>query len=178
LAIACVAALPPAAATAPAPAPPAPAPTPAPAPPAPAPTPAPSQPAAPEAITIQVLGIRGFNDDTPNINPALKPIARELGRSKYNSFDLIAAKALRISVGSSATLPLTEGYSLKISLRQIDGDIVQVGLSWLRTDNGPDGKPTERTLQHLTMSIKRGKYFLSGGWELKRGGLWAAVAAP
>jgi hypothetical protein len=59
-----------------------------------------------------------------------------------------------------------------------------VGLTWLKSKLGADGKTMiDRPLQHMTFSISRGKYFLSGGWELKdgtptvTGGLWAAVAA-
>jgi hypothetical protein len=160
-------------------------PSPAPAlPPSPAPAlppiPAPALPPAPvpEVVTVRVLGIRATNEDTPFTDPLLQGIATELAGSKFNSFRLIASAPVQLRVGAPMQVTLIEGYSLRVELQppQAGAAAGNVGLvlTWVRSE---DGRAPPRALQKMAIRIlKRGRYFLTGGWALSRGSLWAAVA--
>jgi len=134
----------------------------------PAPGAAPPAP-TPNVVSVTILGIHATNKPEPYIHPALRPIADELRRSKYNSFDLLVTSDVRtLAVGGSMETALLEGYSLRVVVEKVTGDTVQLVLSWNRQ---------ERVRQQVRMALRKGKYFLTGGWELQDGALLAAISA-
>jgi hypothetical protein len=142
------------------------------------PTPtAPPVPPALDTVTITILGIRATNEATPHIDPALQPIANELRGSKFNSFRLAVSDKKILPLHGATTLPMTEGYSLRVQAEKGAGDSFMLTLSWLKSETGADGREQMKTLQKMQIQIVKNKYFLSGGWELKEGALWAAVSA-
>ena len=134
--------------------------------------PAPPTP-TPNVVSVTILGIHATTQPQPHISPALRPIADELRRSKYNSFDLVASDVRTLAAGGSMETALLEGYSLRVVVEKVTGDTVQLVLSWSRQDRDGQG----RVRQQVRMALRKGKYFLTGGWELKEGALLAAIAA-
>jgi hypothetical protein len=134
----------------------------------PAPGAAPPAP-TPDVVSVTILGIHATTQPQPHISPALRPIADELRRSKYNSFDLVASDVRTLAVGGSMETALLEGYSLRVVVEKVTGDTVQLVLSWSRQG---------QVRQQVRMALRKGKYFLTGGWELQENGaLLAAIAA-
>jgi hypothetical protein len=137
------------------------------------PTPPKNPPPTPqESLVISLLGIKATKETKPQIDPALQPVADALPMSKYNSFRLIVSDARTVAVGSSATFPLTEGYSIRVDVEKASSEIAQITISWIRAEAGAKAPPPKA----MKITIRKGKYFLSGGWELKEGALFAAVA--
>jgi hypothetical protein len=161
-------------------------PTPTPAP-TPTPVPTPPTPAPVELASVTVLGIFAANEDTPHIDAGLQPIANELRVLKYNSLRLIQPPVKRTVVVGAATLvslgtDLAPPYALHVAVDKASApDSSKVTLTWQRAEKTPDGRPLWRVVQRMQISLKKGKYFLSGGWlsqdaQSKDGTLWAAVA--
>ena len=137
-----------------------------------APRPAPAQPApSPGAgsATVAVLGIRASNDARAQIDPDLGPVADELKRLKYNSFRVVANVRQSVPVGQSVDVAMPEDYVLRVEVAKA-ADRPQLVVSWLKPKDAP---PKQR----IEMTVPKGKYFLTGGWTLKDGALWAAVSA-
>ena len=123
---------------------------------------------AEEAITVTVLGIHATTEPTEHIDPALQPIADELRRSSYNCFRLVASATRRIAVGETSEFAMVEGYALHIRPEKVDEDSLRLTITWVQEG---------RILQRMTLALRKGKYFLSGGWRLKEGAILGAVAA-
>ena len=140
---------------------------------APRPAPTPPAPAPPGpgagAANIAVLGIRASNEARAQIDPDLGPVADELKRMKYNSFRVVASVRQTVPVGQSLDVSLPEDYVLRVEVTKI-ADRPQLIVSWLKPKDAP---PKQR----IEMAVPKGKYFLTGGWTLKDGALWAAVSA-
>jgi hypothetical protein len=137
----------------------------------------PTTPAARTVTPVTVLGIKATNEDKPFIAPALQPIAKELARSSFNSFRVTTSDAKIVPAGGETLVPMDEGYSMRIRVEKDAGDAVTMTVSWQRTDIMPDGGTQTRLLQRMQIVLRKGRYFLSGGWKLKDGALWAAVSA-
>jgi hypothetical protein len=165
-----------AAAAAPAPGPaPGPGPSPGrrPAPPSPAPAPAPGA----EAVSVTLLGIRATKEDKPHIDPGLQSVAEKLRSGKYNSFRLAVSDTRSVPLGGVMEVAMVEDYALRVQILKVADDSVQIDLAWLRVEKDAQGKPRIRTVQPMKMTLRKGKYMLSGGWELQEGAtLWGAVA--
>lgn len=135
-----------------------------------APRPAPPAPSpGPGIATVSVLGIRASNDARAQIDPGLGPVADELKRMKYNSFRVVANVRQNVPVGQSVDVAMPEDYVLRVEVSKL-ADRPQVVVSWLKPKDAP---PKQR----IEMTVPKGKYFLTGGWTLKDGALWAAVSA-
>ena len=130
-------------------------------------------PPAPPSVSITVLGIRATAEATPYVDPVLAPIANELKArsSKYNCFRKVVTEVKSVPVGGVADVSMIENYALRVQVEKTIGNNVQLVISWLRLDK--PGQP----LQSVRLTIVKGKYLLSGGWDLKDGALWGAVAA-
>lgn len=139
--------------------------------------PVPVRAAAPQGVTVTVMGIRATKDPTENVDPPLQPIVDELRRSNFNSFRLVANDTRSVPVGTPADFPLIEDYALRIQPERDTDETVRLTLSWIQAGRDASGKPTPaRVLQRLTLDLRKGKYFLSGGWKLKEGALIGAIA--
>lgn len=150
--------------------------------PSPAPGPAPAAPKSPdpgragESGEAVFLGIQASKESSPHVDPALQPLADMLPMSKYNSFRVIASDTRSVQPGGEANIALVEGYGLSLRIEKMTADSAQVVLSWTRVDKDAKGKVQARPPQSVRMNILRGKYFLTGGWQLQNGALFALVA--
>jgi len=145
-------------------------------------SPGPSSPGYPsgpsrtsQPVSITVMGIRATNEPKENIDPTLMPIADELRRLKFNSFQMIVNDTRSVAMTNTWEVPLVEGYALQIQpLRQSD-DKASLILTWIRYERVGD-KIQARALGRTVFEIRKGKYLLLGGWRLKEGALVAAIA--
>ena len=122
---------------------------------------------AEEIVTVTVLGIHATTEPNEHIDPALRPIADELRRSPYNCFRLIASDTRRIPLGETSKFAMIEGYALHVHPQKVAEDNVQLTITWVREG---------QILQRMAITLRKGKYFLSGGWRLKEGALLGAIA--
>ena len=165
-----------------APAPSSPAPSPTPPGPGVAPGPAPGAPKPSESIRssesaeVVFLGIQASKESTPNVDPALQPLADLLPMAKYNSFRVVVSDSRTVLPNGETGLALVEGYGLNLKIEKLTGDSAQIVLSWTRVEKDAKGKPQARPPQRVQMTLRRGKYFLTGGWQLQNGALFALVA--
>jgi len=144
-----------------------------PAPPSPAP---PGLPIVPHgSVTVTILGIHATNQPIENVDPLLRPIQDELRRSGYNSFRLVVNDTRSVSMSSTWELPLIEDYAIRIQPTKETDERVNLILSWVRYEK-IGGRAQARTLQRMSLEIRKGKYFPSGGWRLNEGALMAAIA--
>jgi hypothetical protein len=137
------------------------------------PTSAPSR----DPVQVTILGIKATNEDKPSIAPSLQPIAKELARSSFNSFRETVSDSRDVAAGGDVTVPMDEAYALRIHLDKDSGDSVTLTLLWQRSEVLSDGRMQTRLLQRMQIVLRKGRFFLSGGWKLKDGALWAAVSA-
>lgn len=126
------------------------------------------------AVTFTILGIRATNEAKEHIDPALAAIADELRRSKFNSFRLVVSDTRGVPMQGTWELPLAEGYAVRVQPERESGDNVKYVLTWL---GGDKAAGRSREIMRVPMEIRKGKYFLTGGWKLKEGALLAAIAA-
>jgi hypothetical protein len=127
------------------------------------------------SVTVTILGIHATNQPTETIDPRLRSIASELRRSGYNSFRLVVNDTRSVSMSSTWELPLIEDYAIRIQPTKETDDKVNLILTWVRYEKiGP--RTQARTLQRMSLEIRKGKYFPSGGWRLNEGALMAAIA--
>jgi len=132
--------------------------------------------APPASVKVALLGIKATKEDKEHIDPKLEPIADELKRSQFNCFRLASSDTRNIPVGRMSELPLVEDHALQVQPDKVEDETVQLTLTWVQYVRDPAGKRTMETLQKMTLTIRRGKYLLSGGWKLKEGALLGAVA--
>jgi len=138
---------------------------------------APPPPAAAEAVSVAVLGIRATKESKPQTDPALQSVADELRMTKFNSFRLIVSDTRQVRVGGGMDVSLVEDYALHVEVEKASPESTQIVLVWMRVEKDAQGKPQARPLKRVQMTIRKGKFFLSGGWELKDGAaLFGAVA--
>ena len=143
--------------------------------------PAPPSPAPPapgvEAVSVTILGIRATKEDKPHIDPGLQSVAEKLRSGKYNSFRLAVSDTRSVPLGGVMEVAMVEDYVLRVQVLKVADDSVQIDLAWLRVEKDAQGKPRIRTVQPMKMTLRKGKYMLSGGWELQEEAtLWGAVA--
>lgn len=129
-----------------------------------------------EAVSVTILGIRATNEEKPYIDPALKAIEAELKGFKFNSFRLVVNDTRSVAIGKSWELAMVEGYARRVEPQKVDGNKVTMNVSWIKYTTGKDGKREGQVPERLSLTIRKGKYLLSGGYELKEGRLLGAVA--
>jgi len=130
----------------------------------------------PPAATISILAIQASTEDKPACDKELAPIQSALAKSGHNTFRLILRDARAVPYGTAWQREMAEGYSLSITAEEATANDVKLALVWTRTEKDKDGNPKVAELQRLPLTIRKGKYFLSGGWKLKKGALLAAVS--
>ena len=128
-------------------------------------------------VQVRVLGIRATNEQTPHVDAELEPLKASLARFGYNSFR-VAAKARRpVPAGQTTEVALIEDYALRITVGGADEENVTLTLTWVRYEKDAEGRRAARVLQRVPMTLRKGKFFVCGGWQLKEGALVAAVSA-
>jgi hypothetical protein len=160
------------------------APAPSPAPPAPgaAPSPAPKAPKgaesirSPDSAEVVFLGIQASKESSPHVDPALQPLADLLPMSKYNSFRVIVSDSRTVLLNNETSIALVDGYGLALRLEKLTGDSAQIVLNWTCVEKDAKGKAQPRPPTRVQMTLRRRKYFLTGGWQIQNGALFALVA--
>ena len=132
---------------------------------------------APDGATISLLAIRATTEDKPHCDRALVPIRSALAKTGKNSFRLILRDAHTVPFGKTWEKVLAEGYSLRVRPQEATAKDIKLTLTWVRTKQSKDGKSKVTELQRLPLTIRKAKYFLSGGWKLNSVVLEAAVSA-
>ncbi len=133
--------------------------------------------ASKQSLNVTVIGIHATKEVKPFIDPALKAIAAELRKRAvgYNSFRLVVNVTRTVAIGKTWECPMKEDYARQVQPIKSEADKATVRLLWIHyVGAGRKRKAQER--EKLTLSIRKGKYFLSGGWKLKKGVLLGAVA--
>jgi len=160
----------------------------APAPPAPAPgagaapSPAPKAPKGAESIRptdsaeVVFVGIQASKESSPHVDPALQPLADLLPMSKYNSFRVVVSDSRTVLLNNETSITLVEGYGLALRIEKLTGDSAQIVLNWTCVEKDAKGKAQPRPPTRVQMTLRRGKYFLTGGWQVQNGALFALVA--
>jgi hypothetical protein len=139
--------------------------------------PAPGAPAAENpSVSVTVLGIRATAEEKPHVDADLQPIADELKRSKFNSFKLVARDTRPVVVGAATEFALVEDWALRVKADAAQADKVRITVTWICYTKGADGQRKGEVKLEVPMELRKGKYFLSGGWKLKDGSLMGAVA--
>jgi hypothetical protein len=130
-----------------------------------------------DAATVSAYGIRATKEDKSHVDPELEPIAPALKRSGYNCFRVVARGQNTVAFDKTYTLYLIEAYVLAVTPVEAKDDSIKLVITWIRKERDEDGKPKDRVLQRVPMTLRKGKYFVSGGWRLEEGALMGAVAA-
>jgi hypothetical protein len=147
-----------------------------------APSPTPGTPKSPapsrarESAEAVFLGIQASKESSPHVDPALQSLADLLPMSKYNSFRVVVSETQSVLAGGETGIALVEGYGLALRIEKMTADSAQIVLSWTRVEKDAKGKAQARPPQRVQMTLRRGKYFLTGGWQLQNGALFALVA--
>jgi hypothetical protein len=126
---------------------------------------------------ISILAIHATNEEKPHIDPELDPLKDALARSGYNSFRLVAKERRVVGTGDTWERPMLEDYALRVIPTEIAEDRVTLTYAWVHYEKDEQGRRIARVLQQVPMTLIKGKYFVSGGWRLKKGALVGAFAA-
>jgi hypothetical protein len=135
-----------------------------------------AEPAAPPPVTVSILSIQATKEAEPSCDPALAPIKEALARSGYNTFRLLKRDSRPASAGHPVECAMAETYALRVEAERADKDNLKMCITWTRTEKDKDGNTKTTVIQRIPLTIRNGKYFLSGGWKLKNGALLGAVA--
>ena len=135
-----------------------------------------AEPDQPKTVAVTVLGIHATNEKKPFIDPALKAIAAELPRQKFNSFRLVTKQTRDVPFGTSWEVPMPENYARRVRPIEATKDRVKVEVAWVQYVPDKQGRRRPKVRQRLVLVIGKGKYLLSGGWKLSKGALLGAVA--
>lgn len=130
-----------------------------------------------QSLNVTIIGIHATKEAKPFIDPALKAISAELRKRAvgYNSFRLLVNLTRTVAIGKTWECPMKEDYARQVQPIKSEADKATIRLLWIRyVVSGRKRKAQEK--EKLTLSIRKGKYFLSGGWKLKKGVLLGAVA--
>jgi len=136
-----------------------------------------ASPASAESATFKVVGIRATNEEKPHIDPELEPLRDALARSGYNSFHVAAKQRVTAEMGESAEVALIEDFAVRLEPQEQTDTGVKLLATTIHYEKDQDGKRIARVLERATMTVRKGKFLLRGGWGLKRGVLITLVAA-
>jgi len=129
-----------------------------------------------KTVTATFMEIHASKEKQEHIDPALQAIADELKRSKYNCFRLGVTKTQVVVLGKVWELALREDYAVRVQPKEVKDDAVVLVLSWVRYEKDDQGKRQSKVLLSVPMTLRKGKYLLSGGWKLSTGALMGAIA--
>jgi len=129
-----------------------------------------------KTVTVTFLEIHASKEEKEHIDPQLQAIAEELKRSKYNCFRLGVTKTQGVVLGKVWELALREDHAARVQPKEVKDDAVVLVMSWVRYEKDDKGERKCRVLLSVPMTLRKGKYLLSGGWKLSTGALMGAVA--
>jgi len=136
-----------------------------------------ASPAFAESVTFKILAIRATNEEKPHIDPELEPLKNDLARSGYNSFHVAAKQRVTAEMGESTEVALIEDFAVRLEPQEQTDTGVKLLATMIHYEKDKDGKRIARVLERATMTIRKGKFLLRGGWGLKKGVLITLVAA-
>jgi len=136
-----------------------------------------ASPAFAESVTFKILGIRATNEEKPHIDPELEPLKNDLARSGYNSFHVAAKQRVTAEIGESIEVALIEDYAVRLEPQEQTDKGVKLLATMILYEKDKEGNRVGRVLERASMTIRRGKFLLRGGWGLKEGVLVTLVAA-
>lgn len=136
-----------------------------------------ASPASAESVTFKVLSIRATNEEKPHIDPELEPLKKDLARSGYNSFHVEAKPRITAEIGESTEVALIEDFAVRLEPQEQTDTGVKLLATMIHYEKDKDGKRIARVLERASMTIRKGKFLLRGGWGLKKGVLITLVAA-
>ncbi len=134
------------------------------------------EPAKESGPKVDILAIHASKQEKPHCDPALASIKDALTRSGYNAFRLLSRDTRPAQIGKPLERTLADPYAIAVQIQEINDENVKLVLSWIEYTKDDEGKAKKTERQRLPMTLRLGKYFLSGGWKLKDGALLAAVA--
>ena len=100
-----------------------------------------------------------------------------LTRSGYNSFHVEAKQRITAEIGASTEAALIEDFAVRLEPQEQTDTGVKLLVTMIHYEKDKDGKRIARVLERATMTIRKGKFLLRGGWGLKKGVLITLVAA-
>jgi hypothetical protein len=136
-----------------------------------------ASPAFAESVTFKVLAIRATNEEKPHIDPELEPVKDALTLFHYNSFRVAAKQRVAAETGKTTEVALIEDFAVRLEPQEVTEKGVKVVATMIHYEKDKDGKRIARVLERASMTIRRGKFLLRGGWGLKEGVLVTLVAA-
>ena len=136
-----------------------------------------ASPASAENVTFKVLGIRATNEEKPHIDPELEPVKDALMLFHYNSFRVATKQRITAQIGESTEVALIEDYAVRLEPQEQTDKGVKLLATMILYEKDAEGKRIARVLERATMTIRKDKYLLRGGWTLKEGVLVTLVAA-
>jgi len=129
-----------------------------------------------KTVTVTFFEIHASKEEKEHIDPALQAIADELKHSKYNCFRLGVTKTQAVVLGKVWELALREDHAARVQPKEVKDDSVVLVMSWVRYEKDDKGERKCKELLSIPMTLRKGKYLLSGGWKLSTGALMGAVA--
>ena len=134
-------------------------------------------PALAESVNLKVVSIRATNEEKPHIDEELLLLKDALTLFHYNSFRVAAKRRIAAEIGESTEVALIEGYAMRLEPQEQTDKSVKLLATTILYEKDKEGRRVERLLDRATMTIRKGKFLLRGGWELKEGVLVTLVAA-
>jgi hypothetical protein len=128
-----------------------------------------------KTVAVTMLGIHATNQEKPQVDPALKSIAEQLKRYKFNSFRLVVKETRTVPLGKHWELPLLEGHCRRVLPTEMHKDRVKMEVAWIQYVKDKDGKKKPHVHERMVMLIGKGKYLLTAV-KLKKGALVGALA--
>ncbi|MFO8012980.1 MAG: hypothetical protein R6X20_06700 [Phycisphaerae bacterium] len=128
-----------------------------------------------KTVAVTILGIHATNEEKPHVAPALKSIAKQLKRYKFNSFRLVVKETRSVRLGKHWELPMLEGYCRRVVPTETHEDRVKMEVAWIQYVKDKEGKRKPHVHERMVMLIGKGKYLLTAV-KLKKGALVGALA--
>ena len=134
-------------------------------------------PALAESVSLKVVSIRATNEEKPHVDPELESVKDALTLFHYNSFHVATKQRVTAKIGESIEVALIEDFAARLEPEKVAEKSVKVVATTILYEKNKEGKRVGRVLERASMTVRKGKFLLRGGWRLKKGVLITLVAA-
>jgi hypothetical protein len=134
-------------------------------------------PAFAESVNLKIVGIRATNEEKPHIDEELLPLKDALTLFHYNSFRVATKQRVTAEIGASTEVALIENFAVRLEPQEQTDKSVKLLATMILYEKDKEGNRVGRVLERASMTIRKGKFLLRGGWGLKEGVLVTLVAA-
>ena len=134
-------------------------------------------PAFAESVNLKVVSIRATNEEKPHIDEELVPLKDDLTLFHYNSFRVATKQRVTAKIGESTEVALIEDFAVQLEPQEQTDKSVKLLATMILYEKDKAGNRVGRVLERASMTIRKGKFLLRGGWGLKEGVLVTLVAA-